>query len=98
MFGRRSSYEECYDEYSTYRDVIYFRYRPHSGGGTIENWYVDDYGEPTELHLSEEVPGRAEPMERYRCLVCGQRMYEWLDVLDHFVTDEDDDEADQSDF
>jgi hypothetical protein len=79
--------------FSDYRDVIYFRYRPHPKGGTIENWYVDQYGEPTDLYDSFEVPGQAPALERWRCMACGERFYDWLEVLDHFPPENEHEEG-----
>jgi hypothetical protein len=93
-----SGYDGCADPCSNFQNVIYFSYRPNpKGGGTIENWYVDEYGEATELYDSVDVPGQAPALERYRCLACGERFYEWFDVLDHFPSDEDDEEGENAD-
>jgi hypothetical protein len=83
--------DECIDGNSTYRDVIFVQYNEHTGG-LIENWYVDEYGEPTDLYQEVEVPGMgpAPAIERWRCLVCGQRFYDWQEVLDHFPEPEED--------
>jgi len=92
------------DTFSSYQDVIYCSWEKRGPYTTLENWYVDEFGWKTSCFIDETY----EPEQKsfgippyiawYRCNACRQRFDDdWQEVLDHFPTNEDDNEGENAD-
>ena|SRR6266508_5439163 len=87
-------------EGGSFLDVIYCSYERRGDNLTLENWYVDEFGWKASCSINETTyapdKGFGIPpyIAWYRCNACRQRFDDdWQEVLDHFWTDEDEDEA-----
>ena len=100
-FTTPGGYGACV-EGGSFLDVIYCSYERRGDYLTLENWHVDEFGWKTSCFLDETTETEAvrkwvgipNYIAWYRCNACRQRFDDdWQEVLDHFWTDEDEDEA-----